>query len=130
MTAHRTARRKPAKAAAGGLLKVRQEELDQLRTRLEEAEAIIDAIRGGEVEALIVNGAKGGQVFTLKGADHSYRIFVEVMSEGAVSLGENGVILYCNKRFAEMLKMPLEEVIGSFFISTFSARFTPTSMLS
>jgi PAS domain S-box-containing protein len=82
---------------------------------LEEAEAIIEAIRTGEVEALVVNGPQGDQVFTLKGADHSYRVFVEVMSEGAVTLGENGVILYCNKRFGEMVRTPLEEVIGSFF---------------
>ena len=116
MTATRTVpRRKPVKAPASGLLQVRREELDRLRNRLEEAEAIIEAIRGGEVEALVVNSPKGDQVFTLKGADHSYRVFVEVMSEGAVSLGDNGVVLYCNKRFAEMLNMPLEEVIGSFF---------------
>lgn len=116
MTATRTVRRrKPVRAPAPGLLQVRREELDKMRSRLEEAEAIIEAIRGGEVEALVVNSAKGDQVFTLKGADHSYRVFVEVMSEGAVSLANNGVVLYCNKRFAEMLEMPLEEVIGSFF---------------
>ena len=90
-------------------------EIEKLRSRLEQAEAIIDAIRTGEVEALVVNGPHGDQVFTLKGADHSYRVFVEVMSEGAVTLGENGVVLYCNKRFGEMVKTPLEEVIGTFF---------------
>lgn len=116
MPAARPARlRSRTKARSPGLLQVRREELDRLRSRLEEAEAIIEGIRSGEVEALVVNSHRGDQVFTLKGADHSYRVFVEVMSEGAVSLGETGMMLYCNRRFAEMLKMPLEEVIGSFF---------------
>jgi PAS domain S-box-containing protein len=113
MPAARAAKRSVPKSSA--VLRVPQREIEKLRSRLEEAEAIIEAIRTGEVEALVVNGPQGDQVFTLKGADHSYRVFVEVMSEGAVTLGENGVILYCNKRFAEMVKTPLEEVIGSFF---------------
>jgi PAS domain S-box-containing protein len=113
MRSTRAAKRPKAKASP--VLRVPKREIERLRSRLEEAEAIIEAIRSGEVEALVVNGPQGDQVFTLKGADHSYRVFVEAMSEGAVTLGENGVILYCNKRFGEMVKTPLEEVIGSFF---------------
>src|SRR6186997_2855392 len=113
MRATRAAKRSSSKSSP--VLRVPRREIEKLRSRLEEAEAIIEAIRTGKVEALVVNGPQGDQVFTLKGADHSYRVFVEVMSEGAVTLGDNGVVLYCNKRFAEMLGMPLEEVIGSFF---------------
>jgi PAS domain S-box-containing protein len=113
MSATRAAKRPRPKPSP--ILRVPQREIEKLRNRLEEAEAIIEAIRTGEVEALVVNGPQGDQVFTLKGADHTYRVFVEAMSEGAVTLGENGVILYCNKRFGEMVKTPLEEVIGSFF---------------
>ena len=84
-----------------------------LRARLEETEEILSAIRSGEVDALVISTDKGEQVFTLKGADHPFRILIEHMSEGAFTLTEAGVILYANQRFADMLKSPLERVIGS-----------------
>jgi PAS domain S-box-containing protein len=87
-------------------------ELEDLRARLLEAEDTLRAIRRGEVDALVVEGARGEQIFTLKGADHSYRIFLEEMHEGAVTLTADGVILYGNRRFAEIVGTPLEEVIG------------------
>jgi two-component system CheB/CheR fusion protein len=88
-------------------------EIEELRARLVEAEDTLRAISGGEVDALVVDGPRGEQVFTLEGADHSYRIFLEEMHEGAATLNADGVILYCNRRFAEIVGMPLEEVIGS-----------------
>jgi PAS domain S-box-containing protein len=88
-------------------------ELEDLRSRLGEAEETLRAIRGGEVDALVVAGTEGDQIFTLKGADHSYRVFLEQMHEGAATLTTDHVILYCNRRFAELLAMPLEEVVGS-----------------
>ena len=47
------------------------------------------------------------------GADHSYRIMIEEMAEGAVTLTAEGVILYCNRCFAAMLQAPLEGLLGS-----------------
>ena len=88
-------------------------EIEELRARLVEAEDTLRAISGGEVDALVVDGPRGEQVFTLEGADHSYRIFLEEMHEGAATLNASGLILYCNRRFAEIVGMPLEEVIGS-----------------
>ena len=88
-------------------------ENEDLRARLDEAEETLRAIRSGEVDALIVSGVGGEQVFTLKGADHSYRVLIEDMNEGALNLTADGVILYANRRLAEMLKTPLEKVIGS-----------------
>ena len=84
-----------------------------LRARLDEAEETLRAIRSGEVDALVVPGAGGEQIFTLKGANRPYRVLIEDMSEGALTLTADGVILYANRRFAEMLKTPLEKVIGS-----------------
>ncbi len=89
-------------------------ELDGLRIRLGEAEDTIRAIRGGEIDALVVSGPQGDQIFTLEGAEHSYRVFLEQMHEGAVTLAAaDHIILFCNRRFAEMVATPLEEVIGS-----------------
>ena len=87
-------------------------EVEDLRNRVREAEETLSAIRHGEVDALVVQGAQGDRVFTLKGADHSYRIFLEEMHEGAATLTVDGVILYGNRRFAEIVGIPLEDVIG------------------
>ncbi len=85
---------------------------EQLRARLAEAEETIEAIRSGKVDALVVSGPQGEQIYTLRGADHSYRVLLEDMNEGAATLLPDGAVLYCNKAFAEMVKMPIEKVIG------------------
>ncbi len=88
-------------------------EIEDLRLRLEEAEETLRAIRRGEVDGLIVEGARGKQMYTLKGADESYRILVEAMAEGALIVGRDGLILYANRRFGEIVRTPLQRVIGS-----------------
>ncbi|MDD1743794.1 MAG: PAS domain S-box protein, partial [Methanomassiliicoccales archaeon] len=87
--------------------------VQDLRARLEEAEETLRAIRSGEVDALVMQGPQGEQVYTLKGADEPYRVMVEAMTEGALTFSPDGAILYCNVRFAEFLKRPLEQTIGS-----------------
>lgn len=88
-------------------------ENENLRTRLEEAEETLRAIRHGEIDALVVKGKNGHQVYTLKGAEHTYRVLIESMNEGAVTLDRDGTILYCNNSFANLMEYPLEKVIGS-----------------
>ncbi len=88
-------------------------ENDDLRARLEEAEETLSAIRSGDVDALVVSTREGERVFTLQGADRSYRALIEEMNEGALGLTADGMILYANNRFAALLKTPLEKVIGS-----------------
>src|SRR3954453_7674240 len=83
-----------------------------MQERLLELEATLDAIRTGAVDALVVTGPEGEQVFTLKGADQAYRVLVEAMNEGAVTVSGDGTILYANTRFAGMLKTSLEKVLG------------------
>ncbi|SDD27111.1 PAS domain S-box-containing protein [Mucilaginibacter pineti] len=84
----------------------------ELQIQLEEANDTIDAIRNGQVDALIVKGDDGHQLYTLKTADQTYRVFIEKMNEGAVTLNRDCVILYSNSRFAAMMNLPLEKVIG------------------
>jgi PAS domain S-box-containing protein len=87
-------------------------ELDDLRQRLQEAEETLDAIRSGEVDALVVSGPAGEKVFTLEGAEHPYRVLVESMNEGAISLAVGGTILYCNAAFSRMVSVPLDQIMG------------------
>jgi PAS domain S-box-containing protein len=88
-------------------------ELDELRQRLQEAEETLDAIRSGEVDALVVSGPDGEKVFTLEGAEHPYRVLVESMNEGAVSLSRERTILYCNSSFARMVGVSLDRIMGN-----------------
>ena len=88
------------------------DEVKELRARLTEAEQTLLAIRTGEVDALVVAGPSGQQVYTLLGADSGYRTIVEQMQEGAVTVDGSGLILYANRRFIEMVAHPTDEVMG------------------
>jgi PAS domain S-box-containing protein len=44
-------------------------------------------------------------------------VLVERMQEGAVTLSEGGDILYCNRYFADMLRVPHEQMLGQDFRS-------------
>src|SRR5450759_5309242 len=89
------------------------DELQELTSRMMEAEETLRAILGGEVDGLVVSMAEGDRVFTLSGADHPYRVMVETMNEGAVTLAADGTILFCNQRFADIVQGSLEKVMGS-----------------
>ena len=89
--------------------------LSELRARLADAEETLRAICGGEADAVVVRGEQGPQVFTLQGTDHAYRILIESMNEGALTLTADKMILYANQCFARMVRGPLEQVIGSSF---------------
>ena len=87
-----------------------QAEREDLRARLDQAEEVLRAIREGEVDAVVVSGGRGEQIYTLSGADRAYRQLIETMREGAATLSPEGVILYGNAYLAEMLKRPLDQV--------------------
>ncbi|MDD5169908.1 MAG: PAS domain S-box protein, partial [Syntrophales bacterium] len=96
------------------------QELEELRIRLMEAEETLEAIRSGAVDAIVVSGKTGEQVYTLQGADQSYRLLVETINEGTLTISPDGTILYSNKQFAAMLGYPLEKIIGSPFLNFIS----------
>lgn len=85
---------------------------EELIFRLREAEETLEAIRVGEVDAVVVAGANGQQVYALENADRPYRVLVEQMQEGAVTLSEDGLILYCNNRFATLVGEVHDSIIG------------------
>ncbi|MGM9508921.1 sensor histidine kinase [Larkinella sp. GY13] len=91
------------------------QENEALLIQLEEATETIHAIRTGQVDALVVQGKDGHELYSLKTADQTYRVFIETMNEGAVTLNEAGLILYCNSKFASMVGMPLSNVIALSF---------------
>jgi len=88
-------------------------ELAKLRARLAESEETLRAIRSGEVDVVVVTGKQGLQMFTLEGVERAYRVLIESMNEGALTLTADKMILYANQCFARMVKCPLEQVMGS-----------------
>ncbi|MEY2568014.1 MAG: hypothetical protein QOE35_2543 [Actinomycetota bacterium] len=95
---------------------------------LKEAEETLRAISAGEIDAFVVSdGDRGRRVFSLATADRPYRMFVENMRDGAATLATNGVILYANRRLAELLSCSAESIVGS-PLSRFVAGGTPVEM--
>ncbi len=89
-----------------------QNKIKELSTRLREAEESLSAIRDGEVDAIVVSGNRGQQVFSLAGSDSVYRLIVESMQEAALTASRDGRILFCNAQFGAMLGAPMETLIG------------------
>ena len=86
-----------------------------LLERLKEAESTLQAIQEGSVDAFVVSKEGITQILTLKGTDYLYRVFVESMNEGAVTLIPDGTIFFTNQRFAEMVQTPADQLIGASF---------------
>ena len=84
----------------------------ELESRLEESDQLLDAIRAGEVDAFAINKEDESEVYTLQSGDYAYRVLIEEFGEGAVNVTEEGLIVYTNKYFFELMKLPYEKVIG------------------
>ncbi len=83
--------------------------------RLEETEETLRAIQQDMIDALLVKRPNGTRVVTLNDADFPYRMMVESMNEGAVTLISDGTIYYCNPRFSEMVQIESENLVGTPF---------------
>lgn len=79
---------------------------------LVEMVATVEALRAGAVDAVVVTGPKGERLYTLDGPNEPYRVFVEGMQQGAVTVDAEGTILYANRFFADLLGRPRDEVLG------------------
>ena len=87
-----------------------EQELEQLRMRLEEAEDMHRAIRHGEVDAFVVGPDANSRVLLLANAYQRYRQLVERMQQGAITATPGGQLLFANQRFADMLGVPLAQL--------------------
>lgn len=92
-------------------------ENEELKNQLFEARNIIQAIQEGAVDALIVNNNGKSNLYSLESADYTYRVLIEKFGEGALSISEEGIILYCNEYFSKLVNIPTRKIIGSYFNS-------------
>jgi PAS domain S-box-containing protein len=88
--------------------------IEDLEERLADSEQLINAIRAGEVDAFAVNENDQPEVYTLQSGDYAYRVLIEEIGEGAVNTTEEGLIVYTNSSFVDLLDLPYEKVIGRF----------------
>ena len=98
-------------------------ENEQLRQRLEEAEQLIEAIRDGEVDAFAIGNENESKIYTLQTGDYAYRVLIEEFGEGALNITEDGLIVYTNQAFCDLMHLPYEQVIGSHFSDYIPADF-------
>lgn len=99
--------------APGRTASAREPTLHELRMRLRESEQTLEAIRRGEVDALVIRGPHGARVFTLPAADEAYRSIVEDMAEGAAALAADGTVMYANRALAALLGVTAPTLLGS-----------------
>lgn len=88
-----------------------RDEVEELRPRLRAAQQALDDVRE-DVDAIVVEGPAGPLVYTVTNADQPYRTIVEEMEQGAVVLTPRGDVFYCNRGFEDMVRAPLEDIIG------------------
>jgi PAS domain S-box-containing protein len=91
------------------------DETAELKRQLTETEETLDAIRQYLVDAFVIRKSDGEQVVTLTDANFPYRMMVESMNEGAITLIPDGTIFYSNPCFAKMVETESEKLIGSNF---------------
>jgi signal transduction histidine kinase len=90
-------------------------EIKELKAKLFEVNNIIDSIKEGAIDALVVNIDGTPNIYSLETADYTYRILIEKFGEGALSITEDGLILFCNDYFSKLIDIPANQVIGANF---------------
>ena len=85
----------------------------ELQQKLRDIEETVNSIKTGNIDALVIAREQALKVYTETTADKPYRILIEKMHEGAVTINEEGIILYCNFYFANLVNLPLQKVIGT-----------------
>jgi PAS domain-containing protein len=86
--------------------------LGRLRTQIDELDRALTAIRAGDVDAVVLGGPHGHQLYTLVSADRPYRVIVEEMGDGAVTVSERGIVLYANRRLADLVGADRVALLG------------------
>jgi PAS domain S-box-containing protein len=94
-----------------GIHKLKAENAE-LKLQLSECQETLRAIQTGTVDALVMQSPSGDQIYTLKDAEHPYRVAVETMTEGTATLTSDSTVFYCNNQLASLLKASLSEIMG------------------
>ncbi len=96
------------------------QEIAVLKEELLESTSIVQAIKSGDVDALVVHNNGVPQLYSLETADYTFRLLIEKFRQGALSVSRKGLILYCNDYFSELVGMPSEKIIGHYIQEYFN----------
>lgn len=94
-------------------IEVLLKEINELKQQLHVANESIEFIKNGKIDALVIPDKDKLKVFTEKTSDRTYRLLIDKMNEGVVTVNQEGIILYSNSHFSEMVNLNLKKVIGS-----------------
>ncbi|MDB4899731.1 MAG: multi-sensor hybrid histidine kinase [Gemmatimonadetes bacterium] len=86
--------------------------------RLSEAEATIEALLSGQIDAVVDSNSKTPVLLSkaqaaLRESEEAYRQIVETTTDGIIKVDRAGIVVFVNRRFAEMLGYQPREIIGS-----------------
>jgi PAS domain S-box-containing protein len=95
-------------------------EIASLKEELYESNGIVEAIKQGDVDALVLNNNGVAELYSLETADYTFRLLIEKFGQGALSISRNGLILYCNDYFAKLVGTPSEKIIGKYLYEYFN----------
>jgi PAS domain S-box-containing protein len=85
----------------------------ELEESLEEVRSELDAIRRGDIDAVMVTSRSDNyDLHTLQSVDHPYQTLIEHIQEGAITLTDDGTILYGNERLAGMIGVSKKVLLG------------------
>ena len=91
----------------------------ELRARLEEAEETLRAIRSGEVDALVVDGKSGAQIFTLQGIEAESNQFrggiLAQISDAVVAVDSGQHVTYFNAAAERQYGIAASDALGRHF---------------
>src|SRR6185437_6173386 len=88
-------------------------EIEELKAKLSEADQLIQAIKDGKVDAFAIGSETVPEIYTLQTSDYAYRLLIEEFGEGALNVTEDGLIVYLNKAFHQLVGLSYENVIGT-----------------
>jgi len=101
------------KIVVAGSTQKPEQEIVSLRARVDELEETLRAIQSGEVDALVVSTVSGDKVYTLENADQPYRLFVENMTDGAVTTTQTALFFIALLPFQQSSIYPLSRSLGT-----------------
>ncbi len=87
-------------------------DIENLLEQIAYLQEALTAISKGGVDAVVIGEPDQEKIYTLTSADRPYRVIVESMGEGAVTVSERGVILFANPRLADILGVQRESMVG------------------
>ena len=96
-----------------------------LLAQVKDLQDTLHSIRRGGIDAVIMGPPGEEQVYTLKSADRPYRLIVQEMDEGALTVSERGVVLYANPRIGALTGREVGELAGSAVSELFVAADGP-----